>query len=304
MTKSERSTHGGRNQTMIFVGGLHRSGTTVVAQVVSGSPQASGLTETGAMMDEGQFLQDAYPQGSVLGGPTAWALNPRAHLTERDVENPDTLREQLWNSWSPYWDLSREFLVEKTPLNILRSRYLQAAFPDSGFLFVVRHPMLQALAVEKWYPDMRGKMGFRLAGLVELWCTAHETLSADLPHLRSASVAKYEHIVQDPVGEFERVGREIKLPAELKVENLASSRSERYSQRWEQMAVKRASKTVRPRSRVRSRVDLRELVRDAVSPLLRREYAAVVRDYEPRIQPFGYSLEDLTAVEPWPPSSR
>ena len=46
---------------LVFVGGLHRSGTTPFAKVLGEHPEVSGLVNTGVRKDEGQHLQPVYP---------------------------------------------------------------------------------------------------------------------------------------------------------------------------------------------------------------------------------------------------
>jgi hypothetical protein len=45
----------------VFVGGLHRSGTTLVTRLLSSSAGATGLIGTGFMEDEGHYLHDVVP---------------------------------------------------------------------------------------------------------------------------------------------------------------------------------------------------------------------------------------------------
>ena len=58
---------------LVFVGGLHRSGTTPLARALSAHPDISGFSNTGVPEDEGQHLQDVYPPAYVLGGPGRFA---------------------------------------------------------------------------------------------------------------------------------------------------------------------------------------------------------------------------------------
>ena len=59
---------------------------------------------------------------------------------------------KLFAQWSLFWDTSRPVMLEKTPENLLMGQYLQAVFgkPRTKFVFIMRHPLVWALAIEKW----------------------------------------------------------------------------------------------------------------------------------------------------------
>ena len=69
-------------------------------------------------------------------------------LTERNISSTDegeVIARYLWRSWSRFWDTSVPVLVEKSPTNILKVRWLaQAMGPFSvslRFLFAVKDPV-------------------------------------------------------------------------------------------------------------------------------------------------------------------
>ena len=45
----------------VFVCGLHRSGTSLITRSLMDHPEVSGFRDTGAIEDEGQFLQTVLP---------------------------------------------------------------------------------------------------------------------------------------------------------------------------------------------------------------------------------------------------
>ena len=54
------------------------------------------------------------------------------HLTEASPLMTEDNRHRLWREWSKHWDLDRSYLVEKSPPNLIKGRFLQAMFPRSG----------------------------------------------------------------------------------------------------------------------------------------------------------------------------
>src|SRR5262245_38005823 len=134
----------------VFVGGLHRSGTTLIARALARHSSVSGFRNTGAIEDEGQFLQSVWPPERVFGGVGRFGFDPRAHMTESSPYNSEGTTARLCADWNRYWDLSKPVLLEKTPGNLLRMRLLARLFSDCQFIMVVRHPVAAVLATMKW----------------------------------------------------------------------------------------------------------------------------------------------------------
>jgi len=176
--------------TLVFVGGLHRSGTSAVYRLLGSDPRVSVFSETGAIEDEGQFLQTVYEPDTSHGGPGLFGLDPAAHLTENSPLVADAQR-RLFAEWSRYWDLTRPVLAEKSPANLIRGRFLQAIFPGARFLFITRHPVAAAMATAKW-------TGAYATTLLKHWIRCHELMTADLPHLEHVLVVRYEDLTDNP----------------------------------------------------------------------------------------------------------
>ena len=153
---------------LVFVCGLHRSGTTLLAHILGEHPDVSTFENTGAPADEGQQLQRVYPPAKVFGGPGRFGFDPRAHLTEASALVTDENRERLLADWWPHWDTTRPLLVEKSPPNLLKTRFLQALLPEASFVALVRHPVAVSLATAKW------RQTRRYDRLVEHWLRCHE----------------------------------------------------------------------------------------------------------------------------------
>ena len=192
---------------LVFVGGLHRSGTTPFAKILDGHPEISGLVDTGVREDEGQHLQRVYPKAKVYGGSGRFAHRPEAHLTEASPLTSTANAQAMLDSWVPFWDTSRTFLVEKSPPNLIMGRFLQAQFPGSGLIVVVRHPVAVALSNKKWrrITSTNPRKFLSLNQMVEHWLAAHTILAADAPHLDRLLVVHYERLIQSPDDELKRV---------------------------------------------------------------------------------------------------
>ena len=167
------------DKRFVFIGGLHRSGTSLVHEILKAHPEVSGFTNTGAPEDEGQHLQSVYAPSSAHGTFGTFGFDPDAHLTEESPLATPQSATLLWGQWSRYWDLSRPVLIEKSPPNLIRSRFLQTLFPGARFLMILRHPMVVTLAIRKWAKRQS------LTSLLSHWFACHELMLLDARRLGS-----------------------------------------------------------------------------------------------------------------------
>ena len=209
----------------VFIGGMPRSGTSAAYQMVGSHPDVSRLTNTKVPEDEGQYLQTIYQTGEALGAPGRFGLHPNCRLTESSPE-VQTARERLFAAWAPYWDLSKPVLCEKSPSNIARSRFLQAAFPDSRFIFLSRHPIAYSLAIRKW--DYR----VPVATTIRNWLACYRYLDEDLPHLRRALVLRYDDLTRDTAGWSRKLEEFLDLGPGMDADHLKPGHNERYFKSW------------------------------------------------------------------------
>lgn len=180
----------------VFIGGLHRSGTSLLHRLLRAHPKISGFTNTRAGEDEGQHLQTVYPRTSTYGGPGRFAFDERAHFTEHsDLASP-TAGRALLDDWKPYWNLSKPVLIEKSPPNLIRGRFLQTLFPGAKFIFIVRHPVAVSRSTQKW---AQYKNGQSETELILHWLVAHDILLEDLPLVKHWAWFRYEDLVAKPV---------------------------------------------------------------------------------------------------------
>lgn len=174
----------------LFVGGLHRSGTSLLARLIARLPDVAAIRDAPVPENEGAYLQGAIPHDAQSGRPMHFATDPAHHLTEAHPLNTLETRTRIEADWAT-WFGPGTWRVEKSPVNLTRMRLLQQLFPLSQFVVILRHPEAVASAVEKWVDTPRGRM-------IDHWLDAHAQLAGDLPYLHSALVLRYEDLVRDP----------------------------------------------------------------------------------------------------------
>lgn len=178
-------------EKLVFICGLHRSGTSILHKTLSGSEHFSGFHDTGIFEDEGQHLQTVFPPDMDFGGPGKFAFNKNSRLDESSplisLENKDKLLKE----WGKYWDAQKPIWIEKSPPNLIRMRFFQELFPDAYFITISRHPIAVSLATQKWSRTT-------IDNLIKHWITAHEIYRSDREKVNKELYFSYEEMVYSP----------------------------------------------------------------------------------------------------------
>ena len=245
------------HKAFLFIGGLHRSGTSILFRCLREHPCISGFRATGVPEDEGQHLQDVYPAAWVHGGPGRFGLHPEAGLLEHRSESAQVQRARLLACWSRYWDMHRPVLMEKSPPNLIRARYLQRLFPEAHFVMMVRHPIDVALATRKW-------SDLPLGALVEHWLVCHERFSEDRPHVAHLTVVRYEAFTERPQQTLSDIYGSLGLESHANELVVDGKSRAHYAEQWRQLRT---------------------------NPETAVEAAQLVQTYAARVARFGYTLQ-------------
>jgi hypothetical protein len=254
------------SHTLLFVGGLHHSGTTLLARALRQHPAISGLRDTGVPEDEGQHLQSVIPAAADLGGPGHFGLHPDGPLTGSDPRATPDAAQRLMASWQPHWELDRPVLMEKSPPNLIRGRFLQALFPGARLLLIVRHPLAMAYGT-------RGPRGPSLRALLAHGAACHRRMLADLPHLDHARVLQFEELLADPDGVLAGIHRWLGLSPEPNVLHVRPDANRRHLDRWARLQQ---------------------------GALTRGLAARLCAEYEAPARRLGYSLQRPEELTPFP----
>jgi len=212
----------------VFICGLHRSGTSLLGRNVANLENCTGFKDTGVTEDEGQFLQDVYPTGTVFGGAGKFGFDPRAHLTETSPLLTPENALKLRQSWERHWDQSKTIRVEKTPGNLLKTRFLQAVFPNSYFIVMKRHPVAVSMANQRWKTILAP-----LHRLFDHWLHCHALFEEDKKYLKHVYELSYEDYVRNPDKYHEEIAKFVgtRVP-EVGMEQVTGAYNEKYFHRW------------------------------------------------------------------------
>ena len=221
-------------------------------------PEVSGFHDTGVPEDEGQHLQSVYPTAKAFGGAGRFGLNPKSRLTEDSDLVTDENRQRLISEWAPHWDMSAPYLVEKSPPNLVRMRFLQAMFPGSRFLVLIRHPAVIACASQR-------SAKRPLTSIVHHWVVCYETMAADSPRIDRLVISRYEDVVETPETSLAQIQDDLGLPVADIAEPIRTGINDRYMQEWRSQTWKNP---------------------------LHLDTMLAGRVFESRVRPFGYSFSD------------
>jgi len=187
-----------QDKKFIFLAGLHRSGTSLLHEVLREHENITGFSGTGVPEDEGQHLQTVYPPAKAYGGPGKFVYDERSFMTETHPLATPENATRIGEQWTPHLDPDCEYVIEKSPPNIIRTRFFQKLFPGSKFIAILRHPLTVSWATKKWSRTS-------IKSLLEHSFRAYETLFEDMKHLDSIYLLRYEDFVNSPQETVDKV---------------------------------------------------------------------------------------------------
>ncbi len=238
---------------IVFIGGLHRSGTTALNNIIGHSQDVSGIIH-----DEGVNIQTVCKSPDEMGAAGRFAFHGEGALNEKSPLVTPENRERLLKEWGSYWDVNKAVWSEKSPPNIIRMRFLQALFPEAYFINIIRHPVPVSLATNKWTQTSGEE-------LIDHWIKAYEIYQQDKPYIQNELFFSYEYFAKNP----ERILAEIEgfLAIKINYDHSFQDKNEKYFKTW-----------LTPNHWEGTRNSYRE---------------KLISKYENKINEFGYSLSNL-----------
>ncbi len=214
------------DKRFIFLAGLHRSGTSLLHEVLRGHPAITGFSGTGVPEDEGQHLQSVYEPAKAFGGPGRFVYDDRSYMDETHPLATAENAEIIFQQWRQHLDLSCEYVIEKSPPNIIRTRFFQKLYPNSKFIAILRHPLAVSYATKKWSKTS-------VSALLEHSLRAYEMLRKDVDSLDSIYVLRYEEFVMEPQKTINEIFTYLDMDTIEVTHKIRTDINDKYFTMWE-----------------------------------------------------------------------
>ena len=182
----------------IFILGCNNSGTTLLSELLGAHPLVRTLPK------EGQRITGAIPNSASYG--IGRVFSQRLDLFRWTEESDARCVPRLRYDWACRFSKGRGYLLEKSPPNTLRSRWLQRHFSPARFVGLVRHPYAVCEGITR-------RTRYSLEEAADHWALVHRLLLEDVPHLDQWMLIRYEDLCERPAEHLARLESFLQLPA-------------------------------------------------------------------------------------------
>ena len=181
----------------LFILGCNNSGTTLLSEILGAHP----LVRT--MPKEGQWMTAAIPNSTKLG--VGRVFSQRLDAFRWTEAEDGACVQRLRYDWARHFRPGPGVLLEKSPPNTLRSRWLQRFFRPARFIAIVRDPYAIVEGISR-------RRGHSITEAAQHWRQVHEVLREDLPYLEHCLLIHYESLCESPQEHLGRIERFLDLP--------------------------------------------------------------------------------------------
>jgi tetratricopeptide (TPR) repeat protein len=178
----------------IFVVGLHRSGSTLVEQILASHPLIEGTTELSAMNN----IRDRLERSSGLGAAAAVATLDPSEFADIGAQYLEKTR--------PFRHTDRPFFVDKLPSNWANLPLIRLALPNAKIIDARRHPM--ACGFSNFKQNYATGLGFSYAlDTIGTFYRDYWRFMRRFDELQPGAAHRLinERIIEEPEGEVRRL---------------------------------------------------------------------------------------------------
>jgi hypothetical protein len=169
----------------IFIFGCNNSGTTLIHDLLAFHEDIASLPL------EGQALTEVFPRSSDFDVARVWSEKmDHFQMTEADKKVNSA---HLIHDWKNYLNnVNASTILEKTPSNILRCRWLQKVFKNSYFIGISRDGRAVAEGISRRTPNID------YSRAITHWSVVSELILDTAKYLKNFKHLRYEELVENP----------------------------------------------------------------------------------------------------------
>ena len=193
-----------KNKTWVFLVGCYNSGTTLLAELLGQHPSISALPT------EGHFITDEFIKDYDIGLPRMWVEREDLFRLNEHDRGPDPLRVK--KEWAMRLNLRKPVLLEKSPPNTAKVRWLQAHFENAYFIGLLRNGYAVAEGITRKADPKHLVESWPIEMSAYQWKRSNEILEQDMKYLQHFIWVKYEDLVDDTVETLNKITDFIGIP--------------------------------------------------------------------------------------------
>lgn len=186
-----------KDKTWLFLVGCYNSGTTLLAELLGNHPEISALPT------EGHFITDQFVKDYDIGLPRMWVEREDLFRLNEDDEGPDPLR--LTKEWAMRLDCRKPVLLEKSPPNSAKTRWLQKHFENVHFVGIIRDPYAVSEGITRKADPMHLPDSWPIEMSAYQWMRSNQVLQQDAEHLKRFMWVTYEELAEDTIGTLNKI---------------------------------------------------------------------------------------------------
>jgi hypothetical protein len=191
-------------KSWVFLVGCYNSGTTLLSELLG---QHASIA---ALPTEGQFITDQFVKDYNIGLPRMWVDREDLFILTENDTGPDLVR--LKKEWSMRLDTNRPILLEKSPSNVAKMRWLQRHFENAHFIGIVRNGYAVAEGIARKAEPHHLKEGWPIEKCAWQWRRSNEVMQQNIAHIKRFLPVTYEALTNDTSGTLNRITRFLGIP--------------------------------------------------------------------------------------------
>lgn len=191
-----------KEKKWIFITGCYNSGTTLLDQILASHPQISGLP------DEGVMLTNQLVRPEDFGWRRMWSKCELEMKTNKRSKNRNAIT--IKKHWSHFYDLQKEFLLEKSISNSTRLDFFNENFQPAYFIHIVRNGYAVAEGIKRKAQIIEGNPynesgTYPISICAEQWVRSLQLVEQFKKNSQNFIQISYEDLSENPVSTINQI---------------------------------------------------------------------------------------------------